>query len=244
MTISREHIISEIRRTAIENGGVPLGRSRFQDATGIRETDWSGRYWTRWGDAIEEAGFEPNQLQQPLPLNTLTSSLALFIRELGRFPTVADLTLRRREDASFPSAKTFTRLGHKPQRALSVIRYCEEHGGFEDVIEICRPIAAAISDDAPIEATDSDDAVTFDFVYLMKSGKYYKIGRSDHAERRAYEVQLVLPEEVVLVHKIKTDDPAGIEAYWHHRFKDRRLRGEWFDLTRQDVTAFRRRQFM
>jgi hypothetical protein len=34
------------------------------------------------------------------------------------------------------------------------------------------------------------------FVYLMKSGRYYKIGRSVCAEKRAYEVQLVLPEEL------------------------------------------------
>jgi len=84
----------------------------------------------------------------------------------------------------------------------------------------------------------------FGFVYLMKSGRFYKIGRSTCAEKRAYEVQLVLPEELTLVHKIKTDDPVGIEAYWHSRFADRRLRGEWFDLKADDVRAFRRRTFM
>jgi hypothetical protein len=78
----------------------------------------------------------------------------------------------------------------------------------------------------------------------MKSGKYYKIGKSVSAEKRAYEIQLQLPEELKLIHKIKTDDPSGIETYWHRRFADKRLRGEWFDLTRQDIAAFRRRKFM
>jgi hypothetical protein len=244
MAVAREHIIAEIQRTAAENAGEPLGRSRFQKATGIRETDWSGRYWTKWSDAVREAGFEPYQLQQAFPLEVIITSLALFIRELERFPTVADLTLRRRQDSTFPSPMTFTRLGNKPQRASRVVEYCEAHGGMEDVIEICRPLAlAALSEDG-IETVGVGEPAPFGFVYLMRSGKHYKIGRSSHAERRAYEVQLVLPEELVLVHKIKTDDPEGIEAYWHHRFRERRLRGEWFSLTGADIAAFRRRKFM
>lgn len=38
--MKKEHILSEIKRTAQENGGVPLGIDRFREATGILKADW------------------------------------------------------------------------------------------------------------------------------------------------------------------------------------------------------------
>ena len=82
------------------------------------------------------------------------------------------------------------------------------------------------------------------FVYLIKSGRYYKIGRSNAASRREYELALQMPEKAIKLHEIRTDDPPGIEAYWHNRFAAKRRGGEWFDLDAADVNAFKRRKFM
>lgn len=74
------------------------------------------------------------------------------------------------------------------------------------------------------------------------SGAHFKIGRSNAAGRRAYELAIQLPNRLELIHAIETDDAVGIERYWHERFADRRLNGEWFKLSAADVAAFKRRK--
>jgi hypothetical protein len=81
---------------------------------------------------------------------------------------------------------------------------------------------------------------------LLKIGreKRYKIGKAVLVERRADQISLQLPEDLELVHAIRTDDAYGIEDYWHRRFETKNTKGEWFSLSRQDVEAFKRRKFM
>jgi hypothetical protein len=76
------------------------------------------------------------------------------------------------------------------------------------------------------------------------SGQFYKIGRSNSAGRREYELAIQLPEKAKMIHTIRTDDPAGIQAYWHKRFEIKRRNGEWFKLDAADIAAFKRRRFM
>jgi hypothetical protein len=76
----------------------------------------------------------------------------------------------------------------------------------------------------------------------MKSGKFFKIARSNAAGRREYELGIQLPEPLKSVHVIRTDDPVGIETYWHNRFAAKRKNGEWFELEAADVAAFKRRK--
>jgi hypothetical protein len=52
----------------------------------------------------------------------------------------------------------------------------------------------------------------------------------------------LLPEKCEVIHSFRTDDPTGIKAYWHRRFENKRREGEWFELTAQEIAAFRKRR--
>ncbi len=93
---TKTHILQEIARTAKENGGAALGRRQFYAETGIKENDWLGKYWARWGDAIREAGFTPKTLQVGYGEEYLVEWRASLAREIGRFPVRTEIQLKCR----------------------------------------------------------------------------------------------------------------------------------------------------
>jgi hypothetical protein len=252
--VDKQRILDEIRRTAQENGGVPLGTARFFQETGIKDSDWHGRHWARWGDALQEAGFKPNRMQTAYDDDILIERFVDLIRELGHFPVRGELKLKARSDSSFPSHNAFARLGSKQQLAAKVQSYCSKRVGYEDVATLClATMALPVMHRNP---EDSDDGSTIDskvdtkegYVYmgLLKLGreKRYKIGKAVLVERRTDQISQQLPENLELVHAIRTDDAYGIEDYWHRRFTTKNTKGEWFSLSRHDVEAFKRRKFI
>lgn len=238
--MKRQHIIDEIKRLAEAHGGVPVGRGRFERESGIKESDWAGRFWVRWNDAVKEAGFEPNKLNTAHEEEFLLEQYASLIRDLGRIPVTAEVIMRRRTTPDFPSEKVFRRFGNKAEIVRKVAEYCRGKG-YDDVVAICESSIPKTAADAE---NDEEEEIDFGFVYLIKSGRYFKIGRSNAIGRREREIALQLPDKASTVHVLKTDDPLGIEAYWHRRFADRRKNGEWFELSAADVKAFKRRKFM
>jgi hypothetical protein len=241
---TKDEILAAIKREAAANGGVPLGKRRFEVVTGIGDSTWTGRYWARWSDAVREAGLEPNEWQSALGTDEdLVRHLATLAKQLGRYPVSAERTLYKLKHPEFPDAKVFTnRLGNRDRQLELLLDFALANEDFSDVYDMVRPLMK--STDGPPTPAQTALGVTGS-VYMMKSGKHYKIGFSAHVGRRSYEVALQLPEKLEVVHEFETDDPEGIERYWHQRFASKRTNGEWFLLTEDDVAAFkRRRSFM
>ena len=244
--VDKKHILSEIRRTAEQNDGTPLGIDRFREETGIRKEDWYGIHWAKWSEAQIEAGFPPNQFgTKPFSCDHLLRKLCAFIIELGEFPTQPQLKIKHHEDKTFPNITTLNRLlGKKAEKISKALEFSRANAEFSAATMACKIALEAVQKPmAETEATSSGTGVV-GHVYLLRHDKVYKIGKSIDAARRYRQIKIQMPHKTEEVHVIETDDPSGIEAYWHNRFHEKRLEGEWFALSADDVKAFKRRKYM
>jgi hypothetical protein len=241
---SKDQILDEIRSRAEGNGGRPLGNDLFAQKTGISPKYWGGVYWARWNDAVREAGLTPNEMPQKFftDEDVLRLICELTVR-LGHIPTISEMTLEKQSNPDFPGKKIVRdRVGNRDERLLRIAEFSSKDERFRLVYELCLPHMSGPTSPST-EATETSGSIGS--VYLIRSGKNYKIGHTNNVGRRHYEIGLQLPHKAELIHHIETDDPEGIEAYWHQRFADQRLNGEWFSLTKKDIDAFKRhKKFM
>ncbi len=239
---TRDEILRAVRLHAAKNGGVPVGKRAFEAMSGIGQSAWYGKYWAKWNDLLADAGFGPNAWNAKIYDRViLTRRLAELILELGHYPTIAERNLMHRTDPSVPFDSAFAKhIGTRQEQLLAVVEFAVANSEFRAVYDICAPLLIeeqAAETHAATEAAPSSPGR----VYLVQSGALYKIGKSDNPDRRYRQVQLAVPEPVVEIHVLGTDDPAGIELYWHRRFGSKRRAGEWFELDAADVAAFKRR---
>ncbi len=235
--MTKQQILDEIRRTAKENGGQPLGVDRLKKETIIRDSDWK-KYWIRLSDAHKELGLVPQLFGVRKHSDVeMMMAIANFVKDKGAFPTASEWDFGR-DTVKWRVYQR--RFGSKAEVARKLIDFCQALEGFEKVIELSKPIAIENEE----EVQSSMNSRLLGHVYLLKSGKFYKIGKTNEVGRRNREINIELPEESKVIHSISTDDPAGIESYWHRRFAEKRKKGEWFELSLEDVRTFRKRSFM
>ena len=88
---------------------------------------------------------------------------------------------------------------------------------------------------------DADDEPEGDqkmYVYLMQdtTNNYYKIGRSKTPQYREKTLQSEKPTiELLFFYEGSCED----EMELHERFKEKRIRGEWFDINEEDIQVIK-----
>jgi hypothetical protein len=94
-----QHILDEISRTAKTSGGVPLGRDRFEQETGIRYTEWFGRHWSRERCGSGSRVFPRIFFQDAYDDDEVIEKLIGLVRELGHVPVTGELRIVSNGDA-------------------------------------------------------------------------------------------------------------------------------------------------
>jgi hypothetical protein len=245
--MDKQFIISEIQRTA--TNGKAIGQKRFTSETGIKAHEWLGKYWARWGDALKDAGFSQNEKTSAHEEEFVIENVLRLARKLNKFPTKYDIDLAKNTDPSLPGHKALGRLGSRSEVREKLLAYCSDNPDFSDLKELVSlmhvPTTAITL--AAVEATKS---ITNGYVYLVAAQEAFKIGSTRAPYRRVAEIANQSASGAELLHLIATDDPEGIENYWHARFDEKRIvglnkqSGEWFALSIDDVRAFKRRKTM
>jgi Meiotically up-regulated gene 113 len=232
----RDEIVAQIKSLALANNGIAPGQRTFENETGIGRSVWLGKFWAKWSDAVREAGITPLERNKAIPKDVIFENLSKIVKHYQREPTRAEFDMYRNIDTQLPWYQTLIEVfGSKASMFDDFRIWLEAQEGSSEVLSLLP------SPDGPsrlVQQNNNDG-----FVYLLKSGKNYKIGRGENLEKRVKQIKVTLPDRTDLVHAIRTDDPSGIEAYWHRRFNEKRANGEWFKLNSADVAAFKKRKF-
>jgi hypothetical protein len=236
--VTKEQLMSAYRLLKTQLGKSP-SFIEFSNETKIHRRHLERVFGSQaYSKLVAECGDVPNNFsQQKSSIVDILTQWGNLVRTLNKLPAIADWN----KAGCVPSAEGISKSHDVKWKELSSVFVAQfgSEPGWQDVI-------ALVSSSRSMEVITrpfSED-VKIGTVYLMKFGKHYKIGSTHSVGRREYEVALQLPEKVRLIHAIETDDPLGIEKYWHKRFESKRANGEWFNLTGEDITAFKRRKFM
>jgi hypothetical protein len=243
--VKKNDIINKIKEVANILGGKTPSLGDMEKYANIKADMWKGKYWVRWSDALIESGYTPNSFSLPkIGKEKITIKLLSFIREIDRLPLFLELKMRKQVDITFPSISAITRNfnGKTYDEIKQELKmYCLSNSTFHELLPFFNEVELANNE---LVENDETDTTAIGYVYMLRHGSRneFKIGKTKNILRREGEITIELPELAKPVHYIETDDIAGVEKYWHNRFKEKRKNGEWFNLSSADVQAFKKWQ--
>ncbi|NJM29972.1 MAG: GIY-YIG nuclease family protein [Rhizobiales bacterium] len=236
----KNEILNQIRKLADEANGIPPGQKKFATVTGIKDHLWKAKIWLNWTDALAEAGFGPRKWVTGYEDEFLLGKLAELANKIGHFPSQGEIKFEGSKNPHFPGFGAFRTRWSMSELATAAAEYAVQaknetlQSHAEEYLEKKPTVISPETETAKGEAKGH--------VYLQQIGDKYRIGQTNSVVGRYRQVQMETPTPVRYVHTILTDDPKGVEAYWHKRFEACKLpiNGDWFALKASDVAAFKK----
>lgn len=84
-----------------------------------------------------------------------------------------------------------------------------------------------------LELTEEMD--DWGYVYVIRCGDLYKIGKTTDIAKRIKQLQTSAPQALELVCWLLQGYMTDAESNYHSVYRDKRVSGEWFALTNEDV---------
>ena len=199
----KDEILNLLRDIAGTEGG-DVSMRHFMALSGIKEKQIVGAHWPTWNDAKRDAGLDTKPfVRERVQEDPIIPSIAVLLSTLERWPTENELRLAKKKNASIPSTRVFRRLSVDRNFLCKLETHCS---GIPVMASVSNVISDKLRESLKVELTSLS---TVGYVYMMRSGRSYKIGRTNSPARRHREVRLDLPEPTNLVHSIETDDAAA-----------------------------------
>ena len=241
--MTKEQAIIIAQDLAAKNGGKISFRSFIEEA-GIPQQRLRKALWfPGWNKFLQEIGLSTKEFfNERTPNSDIVSAVAELVKRLKHWPTEDEFVKEKKVNSAFPDVSLIRRAKKSGTLRLHLEHYRPEDETCAIVRDIAKRLPVAANED---EADDSDTSMRVQgFVYMLRNGRRYKIGFTNSPVRRFREVRIELPDETIQVHTIPTDDPKGIEDYWHRRFASKQIRDtEFFELDANDIRAFKRRKY-
>ena len=105
---------------------------------------------------------------------------------------------------------------------------------IEGLIKMCQSVQGIERANVILEWAQSGKQPGF--IYLLRSSSgYWKIGLTSAPENRRKTFDVKLPFEIAYEHLIPTNEMKKAETWLHRKFANKRVNGEWFNLSPEDV---------
>lgn len=90
----------------------------------------------------------------------------------------------------------------------------------------------------PSNSGISLNRVKYSYMYILKYGDEYKIGVSSNPRHRVYNINVSVPggAEIIRCYPFRKSDVYRAEQSFHTYFSKKRVSGEWFRLSREDIS--------
>jgi len=118
-----------------------------------------------------------------------------------------------------------------------IIRYYNQHPDEEiDQYNLLQYIQRKEDEQKLCKKSKPTRHIEAGYIYFLQGENgLVKIGRSKDYKRRLENLRTMSPVNIKLLFTIKTDDMAKLEKDLHNRFQEKRVKGEWFRLSGQEI---------